>query len=171
MYGYAVGAMANTYGNFYMRSCRRKVTRIYSSNATFTIGSANVLTQGDDIAVIACGIMVYEALKSQRQLALQGVRARVIDMHTIKPLDRGCVIAAAKECGAIVTAENHNIIGGLGEAVCAALATAYPVPVELVGVNDAFGQVGTQDYLMQTYNLTASDIVSKAIKCIERKPK
>lgn len=171
MYATVIPAMANTYGNFYVRSCRRKVTKIYNKDATFTIGRANTLTQGDDVAIIACGIMVYEALKARELLLAKGISARVIDMHTVKPLDTACVIKAARECGAIVTAENHNIIGGLGEAVCGALARAYPVPVEQVGVNDTFGQVGTQDYLMKVYRLTAEDIATKAIQCIGRKQK
>lgn len=169
MYSSVVRDMANTYGNFYVRSCRRKVMKIYGEGAKFTIGKANVLTEGEDVAIIAAGIMVYEALIARERLLDKGICARVIDMHTIKPLDADCVVAAAKECGAVVTAENHNIIGGLGEAVCAVLAKRYPVPVETVGVNDSFGQVGTQDYLMKVYGLTAEDIVEKALKCIGRK--
>ncbi len=169
IYSTIVKDMALAYGNFYMRSCRRKTVKIYNDNATFTIGKANTLTQGEDIAIIACGIMVYEALVAKEILAKKGYSARVIDMHTIKPLDKECVLAAAKECGAIVTAENHNIIGGLGEAVAGYLAQNHPVPMELVGVQDTFGQVGTQDYLMEIYALTAKDIAGKALKCIRRK--
>lgn len=171
MYPYAVHYMANTYGNFYLRSCRRKVMKIYGDNVQFTIGRANTLTQGGDIAIIACGIMVYEALKAREILLKQGIEARVIDMHTVKPLDFECVKTAAMECGAIVTAENHNVKGGLGEAVCAGLAQEYPVPVELVGVNDMFGQVGDQSYLMKVYGLTAENIAEKAIRCLRRKTK
>lgn len=169
IYSTIVKDMAEIYGNFYMRSCRRKTVKIYNDNACFTIGKANTLTQGDDIAIIACGIMVYEALKARELLQEQGYSARIIDMHTIKPLDKKCVISAAKECGAILTAENHNIIGGLGEAVASCLAQSYPVPMELIGVEDRFGQVGSQEYLMQVYKLTANDIYTKALKCIGRK--
>lgn len=145
--------------------------KIYGDNVQFTIGRANTLTQGGDIAIIACGIMVYEALKAREILLKQGIEARVIDMHTVKPLDVECVKTAAMECGAIVTAENHNVKGGLGEAVCAGLAQEYPVPVELVGVNDMFGQVGDQSYLMKVYGLTAENIAEKAIRCLRRKTK
>ncbi len=169
IYATIVKDMAEAYGNFYVRSCRRKTIKIYNNKATFAIGKANILTQGEDIAIIACGIMVYEALKARELLAKKGYSARVIDMHTIKPLDKDCVLAAAKECGAIVTAENHNVVGGLGEAIAGCLAQAYPVPMELVGVQDTFGQVGTQDYLMEVYGLTASHIVEKALACIRRK--
>lgn len=169
MYRHLVPYMAQKYGNFYVRSCRRKVKRIYSDDATFTIGKANVLKEGNDVAIIACGIMVHEALIASEMLAKLGYKARVIDMHTIKPIDKECIIAAAKECGAVVCAENHNIIGGLGEAVCSVLGQNCPAFVELVGINDTFGQVGTQDYLMSVYNLEAKDIAEKAIKCIGRK--
>lgn len=171
MYKTAVKDMANAYGNFYIRSCRRKTVKIYRDDAQFTIGKANVLTDGSDVAMVACGIMVYQALLARELLAKEGISARVIDMHTVKPLDTGCVIAAAKECGALVTAENHNIIGGLGEAVCAALAEHYPVPLERVGVQDRFGQVGTQEYLMEVYGLTAKGIADKARLALSRKNK
>jgi transketolase len=171
MYKTAIRDMANTYGNYYIRSCRRKTIKIYREDAKFQIGKANVLTQGTDVAIIACGIMVYQALLAREILAEKGVSARVIDMHTIKPLDKGCVIKAAEECGAVVTAENHNIIGGLGEAVCAALSENHPVPSERVGVEDKFGQVGTQEYLMEIYGLTAKDIAQKALLAVSRKNK
>jgi len=171
MYKTAVRDMAETYGNFYIRSCRRKTVRIYKDGARFEIGRANVLTEGGDVAIIACGIMVYQALLARDLLAAKGIFARVIDMHTVKPLDVACVKQAAQECGAVVTAENHNIVGGLGEAVCAALAEHCPVPAERVGVQDRFGQVGTQEYLMEIYGLTAKDIAEKAVLAIVRKNK
>lgn len=171
MYGKIIKTIANTYGNFYIRSCRRKTIKLYRDEATFTIGKANELTEGNDVAIIACGIMVYQALLAREILQKKNISARIIDMHTIKPLDKDCVIKAAKECGAIVTAENHNIIGGLGEAVCACLATNIPTVVEMIGINDRFGQVGTQEYLMKEYNLTAEDIALKAEKALARKNK
>ncbi len=168
MYKDAVAHMANTYGNFYMRSCRRKTVKIYSDGARFVIGKANILREGRDVAIIASGIMVYEALKAADSLAETGISATVIDMHTVKPIDREAVLFAAK-CGAVVTAENHNIINGLGSAVAEVLCEEAPVPLERVGVNDRFGEVGTQDYLMKILCITSNDIVSKAIKCIKRK--
>jgi transketolase len=170
MYKTAVKYMADTYGVCYMRSSRRKVMRIYAGDAQFTIGRANILAEGRDVAIIACGIMVYEALCARELLAEQSISAAVIDMHTIKPLDEQAVAEAAQRCGAIVTAENHNVIGGLGSAVCETLSEHCPVPVERVGVFESFGEVGTQEYLQKRFRLTAEDIAEKAVKCIGRKP-
>jgi transketolase len=169
MYNEAVQYLAETYGVFYMRSCRRKVMRIYRDGAGFAIGKANVLIEGGDVALIACGIMVYEALKAREMLGQKGISATVIDMHTIKPLDAAAVVRAARECGAVVTAENHNAIGGLGSAVAETLAENCPVPQERVAVFESFGEVGTQDYLQKRFHLTAEDIVDKAVKCVRRK--
>ncbi len=169
MLPYAVRYMAETYGNFYMRYVRRKTMRIYDEKAEFTIGKANVLREGSNIAIIACGIMVYESMKAAQMLAEEGINALVMDMHTIKPIDSQAVIDAAKCCGAIVTAENHNIINGLGSAVSEVVCENFPVPLERVGVEDTFGEVGTQDYLMEKYRLTAGDICFKAKKAIGRR--
>jgi transketolase len=169
MYNKAVQYMADTYGVFYMRSCRRKVMRIYRDGAAFTIGKANVLTEGGDVAIIACGIMVYEALRARDMLMQKGISAAVIDMHTIKPLDEETVIKAAIKCGALVTAENHNAVGGLGSAVAETLSEKCPVPLERVAVFESFGEVGTQDYLQKRFHLTAEDIAEKAVKCVRRK--
>lgn len=169
MYKSAVSYMANNYGVHYLRTSRRKTMRIYPDGTEFVIGKANKLADGKDVCIIASGIMVYEALKAADILADKGVSARVLDMHTIKPLDNEAVQAAAKECGAIVTAENHNVTGGLGSAVCEALAEGTPVPVERVGVRESFGEVGTQDYLQKRFGLTADGIVEAALKCISRK--
>lgn len=170
MYAAAVGHMAQNYGVFYMRSSRRKVMRIYGDVAQFTIGKANVLAEGRDVAIIACGIMVYEALRARELLAEQGFSAAVIDMHTIKPLDERAVIEAAQRCGAVVTAENHNVTGGLGSAVSETLGQHCPVTIERVGVYESFGEVGAQEYLQKRFRLTAEDIALKAVKCIGRKP-
>ena len=169
MYKTAVKAMADTYGVFYMRSCRRKVMRIYRDDAAFTIGKANVLKDGSDVAIFACGIMVYEALEAGRILSEKSISAAVIDMHTIKPIDKETLIAMAKKCGAVVTAENHNVCGGLGSAAAETLIENCPVPMERVGVFESFGEVGTQDYLQKKFGLTANDIAQKAMKCIGRK--
>lgn len=169
MYDTAVRHMADTYGVFYMRSSRRKVMRIYGDGADFTIGKSNVLYEGSDVGIIACGIMVYEALRARQMLAERGISATVVDMHTIKPLDTEAVEALAEKCGTIVTAENHNAMCGLGSAVAETLAENCPVPVERVGVFESFGEVGTQEYLQKRFHLTAEDIVEKAIKCIGRK--
>ena len=169
MYDDAVSFMANNYGVHYLRTSRRKTMRIYPDGAKFVIGKANKLADGKDVCIIASGLMVYEALKAADMLAEQGISARVLDMHTIKPLDTEAVEAAANDCGAVVTAENHNVTGGLGSAVCEALAEIKPVPVERVGVKESFGEVGTQDYLQKRFGLTADEIAKAAIKCIKRK--
>lgn len=169
MLPYAVRHMAETYGNFYMRYVRRKTMRIYDEKVKFTIGKANVLREGNNVAILACGIMVYESLKAAAMLAEEGINALVMDMHTIKPIDSQAVIDAAKSCGAIVTAENHNIVNGLGSAVSEVLCESFPVPLERVGVKDTFGEVGTRDYLMEKFRLTAGEICIKAKKAIERR--
>ncbi|MBP5308512.1 MAG: transketolase family protein [Clostridia bacterium] len=171
MYNFAVKFMADNYGLFYLRTSRRKTVKIYGDGARFEIGRANKLADGDDVCIFACGIMVYEALKARELLAKKGVFASVYDMHTIKPVDSAAVIYEAKKCGAIVTAENHNVIGGLGSAVCEVVSENYPVPVERVGVEESFGEVGSQEYLQSRFGLTAEKIAERALKSIERKLK
>ena len=169
MYKAAVSYMADNYGVHYLRTSRRKTMRIYEDGAGFVIGKANKVNEGRDVCIIASGIMVYEALKAADILEKEGISARVLDMHTIKPVDADAVKAAAYECGAIVTAENHNVTGGLGSAVCEVLAESRPVPVERIGIRESFGEVGTQDYLQKRFGLTAEAIAAAAGKCISRK--
>lgn len=169
MYRSAVSYMADNYGVHYLRTSRRKTMRIYPDGAAFTVGKANLLSDGSDVCLIASGIMVYESLKAADMLEGKGISARVLDMHTIKPVDREAVIAAARECGAIVTAENHNATGGLGSAVAEVLAETVPVPLERIGVKESFGEVGTQDYLQKRFGLTADKIAAAAEKCVARK--
>jgi len=169
MYPAAVKHMANTHGVSYLRSTRRKAMRIYSESARFKIGKANELAEGQDVGIIACGIMVYEALLARDLLAEHGISAAVVDMHTIKPLDVDAVVRAAQACGAIVTAENHSAINGLGSAVAETLAEHCPVPMERIGVLEQFGEVGTQEYLQKKFCLTAGHIAEKALKCIKSK--
>ena len=135
----------------------------------FKIGKATVLNQGTDVSIIATGLMVFEAQKAAEKLKEKGVSARVINMSSIKPLDEQSVIDAATQTGAIVTAEEHSIIGGLGSAVAETIVKTNPVPIEMVGVNDIFGQSGKPNELMTKYNLTASDIVNKVEKVLLRK--
>ncbi|MCL2194881.1 MAG: transketolase family protein [Oscillospiraceae bacterium] len=165
----AVQHMASTWGVHYMRSSRRNAMRVYRDDAQFTIGKANVLARGSEVCIIACGIMVYEALRAHAMLAQQGIRATVLDMHTIKPIDEAAVIHAAMACGAVVTAENHNAMSGLGSAVAEVLVEHCPVPMERVGVFEQFGEVGTQGYLQEKFGLTGEEIARKAIKAMGRK--
>ena len=127
------------------------------------------LTDGSDVTIIACGLMVQEALKAEKQLAAEGIHARVIDMHTIKPIDKELILKAAKETGAIVTAEEHNVIGGLGSAVAEVLVSSEPVPMEFVGVEDTFGHSGSPKELLEKYGLTPEHIVECCKKAIGRK--
>lgn len=165
----AVRHMAKAYGNFYMRFGRRKMTRIYGPEEPLEIGKAKRLRDGKDAAVIACGIMVYEALKAAEALREEGIDITVLDMHTVKPIDRGAVMEAALRCGAVVTAENHNVIGGLGSAVAEVLGEYCPAPLERVGVRDTFGEVGSQEYLMEKFGLTAAGICIAVKKAMQRR--
>ncbi len=157
------------YGIDYLRLMRKRLHRIYDDSAEFTIGKANILCEGTDVTIIACGLEVYEALVAAEQLKEEGISARVVDMFTIKPIDMECIIESAKKTGAIVTAENHNIINGLGSAVAEVLVENILVPMERVGVQDEFGEVGPQDYLMERFHLTAKTISEKARTAISRK--
>lgn len=164
-----VRQLADAYGVYYLRMARKNAVGIYEEGSTFEIGKGNVLRDGADVSIIASGIMVGEALKAAETLAGEGISARVVDMFTWKPMDVELVKRCAEETGAIVTAENHNIYGGLGAAVAEACVKTTPAPIEMVGVMDEFGQVGTEDYLRKAYNLTADAIVEAAKKVIKRK--
>ena len=156
-------------GVYYIRMARKNTAAVYNEGSTFEIGTGNVLTKGKDVTIIASGIMVSEALKAAAMLRTNGVSSRVVDMFTWKPIDAELVGACARETGAIVTAENHNVIGGLGSAVAEAAALTYPAPIEMVGVKDRFGQVGTEDFLREEYRLTTTAIVGAAERAIARK--
>ncbi|KEA50049.1 MULTISPECIES: transketolase family protein [Mangrovibacter] len=154
-------------GFYWVRTIRKQARRIYEPGTTFTIGKGNVLREGRDITLIANGIMVAEALDAATILAHQGVDAAVIDMFTLKPIDRMLVKNYAEKTGRVVTCENHNIHNGLGSAVAEVLSETCPVPLRRVGVKDQYGQVGTQDYLQRTYGLTCADIVAAAQELLE----
>ena len=153
----------------YMRMIRKGVIKVYEDGSDFEIGKGVTLKDGKDVTIIASGIMVDEALKAQETLAAEGVSAKVIDMFTWKPIDEELIVASAKETGAIVTAENHQVNCGLGSAVAQVVAKNCPVPMEMVGEQNRFGQVGAQDFLQKEYNLTADDIVAAVKKVISRK--
>lgn len=161
--------IVDTNGLFYIRLMRKKAVGIYDDGSDFVIGKAAQLRSGNDVTIIAAGIEVAEALKAADQLKAEAISARVIDMFTIKPLDKECVLACARETGAIVTAENGNIIGGLGSAVAEVLSENLPTPLERVGVRDCFGQVGSIGFLKEKYGLTAEVIAEKARIAISRK--
>jgi len=157
-------------GNTYLRLHRKTLPQVYQAGERFELGKGKLLYDGDDVTLIASGgILLNEALKARELLKARGISASVIDMHTIKPLDEELVLEHAGKTGAIVTAENHQIAGGLGAAVALLLSAHHPIPMEMVGINDRFGQVGTQDWLMRHYRLTADEIVRKALLALERK--
>lgn len=164
-----VEAIAGHRGPCYVRTGRNKVPVLFGPDYRFTIGKAHVFHAGKDAAVIAAGIMVAEALKAREMLLAEGIDAGVINMSTIKPLDAEAVIAAAKRCGAVVTAEEHSIIGGLGGAVAECLAESCPVPMVRIGVRDQFGTSGEPDGLVKHYKLSAADIATAVKEAIRKK--
>ena len=157
-----VAAAAEMNGPCYLRFTRDAIPVIYDENTTFEIGKANLLKDGKDVAIIANGLMVAEAIEAGKILAEAGISARIINMATIKPLDEELVLKAAKECGKIITCEEHNILGGLGEAVCGVLAEKCPTPVRRIGVNDEFGHSGPAAALLKQFGLSAEHIVEVA---------
>ena len=165
----AVMAAAEMDGPVYMRFGRLAVPRIFDENYKFEIGKGVYLKEGKDVTIIATGLMVERALQAAEQLAAEGIDAAVINMATIKPIDRDIIIDAAKKTGAIVTAEEHNVIGGLGGAVAEVVAETVPVPVLRVGVEDTFGKSGPALELLEIYGLNAENICKKAIQAMENK--
>lgn len=163
--------LVDAYGVYYIRMVRKEATAIYKEGSTFEIGKGNLLVDGNDVTIFASGIMVEEAVKASTILKTEGISARVVDMFTWKPIDMEMVERCARETGCFVTAENHNVIGGLGSAISEAAVKTCPVPVEMVGVQDRFGQVGSVDFLKKEYNLTAMDIIDAARKAVARKGK
>ena len=161
--------IADTYGMFYLRLFRLRAKKIYAPGSAFTIGRAVTLREGADAAIIACGLEVAEAVRAAEILAERNIRVRVLDMFTIKPIDREAVLAAARDTGAIVTAENHNVIGGLGDAVAEVVCGECPVPMGRIGIQDVFGEVGPTPALMRRFGLTAEDIAETVERTMAKK--
>ena len=149
-------------GPVYMRFGRAAVPVVHGDDFKFEIGKGEVLKEGTDVAIIANGLMVYEAMVAAEELAKDGINAMVINMATIKPLDEELVLEAAKKCGKIITAEEHSVIGGLGEAVSALLCEKLPTPVKRIGVNDEFGHSGPAAALLKQFGLSSENIVKVA---------
>ena len=165
----AVFAAAEYDGPVYLRFGRLAVPRIFDEKYSFEIGKAVQLREGEDVTIIATGLMVNEALMAQEELMKEGISASVVNMATTKPIDRDSIIAAAKKTGAIVTAEEHNIIGGLGSAVAEVVSETVPVPVVRVGVEDTFGCSGSAVELLHVFGLDAANIVEKVHQAIALK--
>ncbi|MCB0382728.1 MAG: transketolase family protein [Psychroserpens sp.] len=162
-------AIAEHHGPVYLRFGRPKVANFTPENQTFEIGKAVHLTEGNDITIVATGHLVWEALEAAKVLHDKGISAEVINIHTIKPLDDQAILDSVSKTGCIVTAEEHNYLGGLGESVSRVLAQHHPVPQEFVATNDTFGESGTPEQLMEKYGLNADAIVKASEKVLKRK--
>jgi transketolase len=155
-------------GCTYLRLHRKGSNTIYSETEKFELGKGKILKDGNDLTIVASGyILIPEALKAAELLQKDGISAAVIDMHTIKPLDESLMLSYAIKTGHIITAENHQVAGGLGAAIANYLSTVHPTPMYMVGIHDEFGQVGTMDYLQQYYKLTADEITKQAKKLLK----
>jgi transketolase len=164
-------AMGEMVGPAYIRFGRSPVPMFTTPDTPFELGKANVVKDGTDVAIIANGALVWEAILASQELAKKGINARVVNVHTVKPFDFATVTAAARECGAIVTAEEHQVHGGLGSAVAECTAKNAPVPIEFVGVKDSFGGSGDPDELMVNFGLTWKEIYASALVAMERRDK
>lgn len=165
----AVKAVAEFEGPVYLRLSRAAAPIIYDDSYKFEIGKGVQLTEGKDVTIVATGYMVHKALEAAESLKAKGIQARVVNIHTIKPIDKDLLIKCSKETGAVVTAEEHNIHGGLGSAAAEVLAVAQPVPMEFVGVEDTFTESGDYDQLLDKYGLSAENIIKKVEQVIKRK--
>ena len=158
-------------GPSYMRTARNKTKRLYDDDSVggLKIGSGSVLREGEDVAILSCGVMVERSLEAAFDLSKEGIESTVVDMHTIKPLDAPLLDRVSKECGCLVTAEDHSVIGGLGGAVAEWLSFNRPIPLEMVGVADRFGESGDSDDLMRILGLTSAEISDAAKRSIDRR--
>jgi len=162
-------AIAEHEGPVYLRFGRPVVPNFIPEDMPFEIGKAAVLSEGTDVTIVATGHLVWEALQAAETLEQEGISAEVINIHTIKPLDTDAILKSVAKTGCIVTAEEHNYLGGLGESISGVLAQNKPAPQEFVAVNDVFGESGTPESLMEKYGLNAKSIIEKAKKAVSRK--
>lgn len=161
--------IVNHKGPVYVRLGRSAVPQVFGEDYDFELGKGVILREGADATIIACGIMVNEAINASKLLKEEGISVRVVNMSTIKPIDEELIIESAKKTGAIVTVEEHNIIGGLGSAVSEVVSENYPVLVKKIGINDVFGQSGKPKQLMEEYGLTVENIINKVKEAIKAK--
>ncbi len=162
-------AIAEYEGPVYLRFGRPAVPNFTAADQKFEIGKALMLNEGTDVSIFATGHLVWKAIEAGHVLAEKGINAEIINIHTIKPLDRQAILASVRKTKCVVTAEEHQLNGGLGDSICQLLSREMPLPVEMVGVNDSFGESGTPDELMKKYGLEAQNIVDAALKAISRK--
>ncbi len=165
----AVDQIVDYQGAVYIRLQRKKAEKVFDDSLNFELGKAIKIKDGKDVTLIASGIMVARAIEAAELLKEDGISARVVNIHTWKPIDKDAIIECAKETGAIVTCENHNVCNGLGSAVAEVVCQNSPVPMRLVGVKDEFGQVGKNAYLSEQYHITTQDIVEAAREVVKNK--
>jgi transketolase len=162
-------AVAAKFGPTYLRFGRAESAVITTEATPFELGKAQTFRDGGDVAIVACGILVYTALIAAEELAKDGIQCRVVNNHTIKPMDQPAIVAAAADCGAVVTVEEHQVQGGMGSRVAEILAEQHPVPVEFIGVHDRFGQSGSPQELIEEYGMGSSAIVAAVKRALTRK--
>lgn len=162
-------AIAKHKGPCYLRLSREKTLNITNNNTPFEIGKANVLDLGEDVTIIACGLTVQFALETRKKLFSKGIKASVINLHTIKPLDKKTILKYAKKTGCFVTIEEHQITGGMGSAVSEFLSQKFPIPIEMIGVNDSFGESGPGYELLKKYKISTNEIIKRVNKVLKRK--
>ena len=165
----AIEAVARRVGPCYVRTSRASTPVLYDEGLPFEIGRALTLRDGADLTIAACGVEVIHALRAAETLSAEGIEARVLDLHTLKPIDEAAIVAAAEETGAILTVEEHQILGGFGSAIAEVVVRTKPVPMRLLGVDGRFGQSGKAEELLEAYGLTAPHIVSAARDLLRRK--
>lgn len=156
-------------GPVYIRMFRKEIPNVFDENCEFDLFKASKLQDGNDISIFCSGIMVQETMEANKTLKEQGINADIINIHTIKPIDKQAIIDSARKTGAVLTVENHNVIGGLKSAVCEVLMEEYPVPLKAIGIKDQFGQVGKLPFLKEFYKMRAEDIVNSAKELISNK--
>ena len=162
-------AIADHIGPVYLRFGRPKVPNFTSENFDFKIGKGIMLKEGKDVTIVSTGHLVWESIEASKKLEVIGISSEIINIHTIKPLDKGAILKSVKKTKCVVTAEEHMLNGGLGDSISQLLARQLPTPLEMVGVNDTFGESGTPRELMEKYGLTSSDIINAVKKVLERK--
>jgi transketolase len=165
----ATAAAAEWLGPVYLRLSRQNEVNVTTTQTPFVIGRAQIFREGNDVSIVACGPQVIEALRAAENLFAQGINCQVINLHTIKPLDKKTLLLAAEKCGALVTVEDHQISGGLGSAVAELLAKHKPTPIEFVGIQDRFGQSGNAEELLNEYELSVNHIERAARRVLKRK--
>jgi transketolase len=165
----AVFAAAAHWGPVYLRFSRPNLPNFTDEKKPFLIGKSATLVDGKDVTIIACGVLVWQAVLAAEELEIEGVSARVVNMSTLKPLDEEAIVRAARETGAIVTAEEHQRNSGLGDAVAHVVATTHPVPMEIVAVQDTFGESGKPDELLAKYHISKNDILASVKQVLKRK--